>query len=407
MRQIAHVSLVVLFVGLISMPAAWNIARRDRASGTAERRPLAPRPPLKLTRENLKRFPARFEAYYNDRFGLRRTLIHWLDHAQVMWLKVSSAPTVILGKEGWVFLSEAPVLRGCQPSQPLTTRQLARWQQVLEARRDWLAARGIRYLVVLVPEKQTIYPEDLPREYRSLLTQGTRLDQLVAYLHAHSDVPVVDLREPLQQAKAHERLYHFTDAHWNERGAYVGYRCIVETLAAWFPGMDPWPRSDFEEVAASEPSGDCARLLGVDQDLREESLKLAPKRAYKTHGTTEGVPPANAWISPPFAMHQANPQLPRAVMFCDSFTFGMYPFLSQHFQRIAFFWQVFPTFDPAVVEREHPDVVIQEMVERKLQYPDMVKNQLVQVVPPDFSDEPADNICRTAWKWSTFLLGED
>jgi hypothetical protein len=171
--------------------------------------------------------------------------------------------------------------------------------------------------------------------------------------------------------------------------------------------MAPWPRSDFNEVAVSEPGGDCARLLGVDHDLGEEFLKLVPRRPYTTQGTSEGFPPAPAVISPPFAMFQANARLPRALMFCDSFTVGMFPFLAQHFQRIAFIWQVFPTFDPAAVEREHPDIVIQEMVERKLQYPDMVKHQLIEVVPPDFTPEPADNICRTAWKWSTFLLGED
>jgi hypothetical protein len=406
-RRIADVSLIVLFMGLISLPVAWNVAFPREASGDAERRQLASRPPFKLSRKYLRLFPERFEAFYNDRFGLRPTLIHWLGHAEVLWLKVSSAPTVILGKKGWLFLTEAPVTRGCQPTQPLTPGQLARWQQVLEARRDWLAQRGIRYLVVLVPEKQTIYPEDLPRKYRPVQTEGTRLDQLITHLGAHSDVPVLDLREPLRQAKTHERLYHYTDAHWNERGAYVGYRRIVETLSSWFPGMKPWPRSDFDEVAVSEPSGDCARLLGVDQDLREEFLRLAPKRPFLTQGTTEGLPPATAWISPSFAMYQANPHLPRAVMFCDSFTFSLYPFLSQHFQRIAFFWQVFPTFDPAAVEREHPDVVIQEMVERKLQYPDMVKHQLVPLVPSDFTEEPADSICRTARKWSTFLLGED
>jgi len=406
-RRFADTSLVVMFVAMICVPLTWNVLNPHAVSGRAERRELAPRPSLKLTRENLNGFAARFDAFYNDRFGLRPTLIHWLDHAEVMWLKVSSAPTVIVGKKNWLFLTEAPVLRGCQPTQPLTLHQLARWQQVLEARRDWLAQRGIRYLVVMVPEKQTIYPEELPRKYRAVQTQGTRLDQLITYLHGHSDVPVLDLREPLRQAKAHERLYHYTDAHWNERGAYVGYRHIMKALVAWFPGMEPWPRSDFSEVAASEPSGDCARLLGVDQDLHEEFLKLVPKRPFLTHGTTEGFPPGKAWITPPFAMLQADSHLPRAVMFCDSFTVSMFPFLSQHFQRIAFIWQVFPSFDAAAVEREHPDIVIQEMVERKLQYPDMVKQQLLAVVPADFTPEPADNICRTAWKWSTFLLGED
>jgi alginate O-acetyltransferase complex protein AlgJ len=405
----ADVGLVALFAALIAAPMTWNALGFRQAAGTAERRPLPPRPQLKPTSESVLLFPVRFEAFYNDHVGLRMTLIHWLDHAEVWWLKSSSAPTVIVGKNGWFFLTEAPCTKGCQPSQPLAPMQLARWKQVLEARRDWLAQRGIRYLVVFVPEKQTVYREHLPRKYRPLQTQDTRLDQLTAYLRMHTDVPVLDLREPLREAKAHDRLYHCTDAHWNARGAYVGYRGIVDRLASWFAGMEPLPRAIFKEDAENEPGGDCARLLGLDQELVEENLKLTPTPEHPllTRWTTEGFQRGPACIAPPFAMLQTAPHLPRAVMFGDSFTAGMVPFLSQHLQRIAYYSQVFPTFDVAAVEREQPDVVIQEMVERKLQYLDMVEHQLIPVIPPDFIDEPADNICRTARKWSTFLLGEN
>jgi hypothetical protein len=408
-RRFADVGLIVLFLAMLGGPVTWSALGFHRASGAAERRALAPRPRLKPTRESLLLFPARFEAFYNDHFGLRTTLIHWLDHLEVLWLKSSSSPSVIVGKKGWFFLTEAPITSSCPPSQPLTPQQLTRWRQVLEARRDWLAQRGVRYLVVMVPEKQTVYPEDLPRKYRPLQTQGTRLGQLMAYLPTHTDVPVLDLREPLWQAKARDRLYHYTDAHWNARGAYAGYRRIVDKLAFWFPGMEPWPRSVFKEEVEREPGGDCARLLGLDQELPEENLKLTPtpEHPLRTQGTTEGFPPGPSCIAPPFAMFQADPHLPRAVVFGDSFTAGMVPFLSQHFQRIAYYWQVFPTFDVAAVVREHPDIVIQEMVERKLQYPELVKQQLIPVIPDDPTPEPADNICRTGWTWSRFLLGED
>jgi hypothetical protein len=392
---------------MLSLPAAWNVANRDEDSGNAENRQLASLPPFKLSRKYLLPFPAQFEAYYNDRFGFRTTLVHWLDHAEVFWLKVSPSPQVIVGKNGWYFLTEAPVTTACQPSTPLTPRQLARWQQMLEARRDWLAWRGIRYLVVMVPEKQTIYPENLPRKYRPLQTERTRLNQLMTYLHAHTTVPVLDLREPLRQAKAHERLYHFTDAHWNDHGGYIGYRRIVEALATWFPGMEPWPRSDFDEVVEHDDGGDCALMMGLKKELSEDYENLKPRRRLRTQGTAEGFPPDPAWMAQPFAMFQADPGLPRAVMFCDSFTFSMYPFLSQHFQRIAYLWQTFPTFDTSVVEREQPDIVIQELVERKLQYPDMVQQRVITPSSTDTADEPADHLCRTVWQWSTFLQGEN
>jgi hypothetical protein len=59
-----------------------------------------------------------------------------------------------------------------------------------------------------------------------------------------------------------------------------------------------------------------------------------------------------------------NRALPRLVMFRDSFASALIPFLSEHFSRAVYLWQY--NFDPAVVESEHPDVVIEEWVGRKL-----------------------------------------
>ena len=51
-------------------------------------------------------------------------------------------------------------------------------------------------------------------------------------------------------------------------------------------------------------------------------------------------------------------------MFRDSFASRLIPYLSEHFSRILYQWQ--NDFDPELIRREHPDVVIQEMVGRHL-----------------------------------------
>ena len=54
-------------------------------------------------------------------------------------------------------------------------------------------------------------------------------------------------------------------------------------------------------------------------------------------------------------------------MFRDSYATWLIPLLSEHFSRVRYTWQY--TFDKEIVERENPDVVIQEMVERVLMEP--------------------------------------
>jgi hypothetical protein len=55
---------------------------------------------------------------------------------------------------------------------------------------------------------------------------------------------------------------------------------------------------------------------------------------------------------------------PRVVIFRDSFASALIPFLSEHFSRAVYLWQ--NNVDPQVIEDERPDVVIHELVGRRL-----------------------------------------
>src|SRR5262249_5565752 len=155
---------------------------------------------------------------------------------------------------GWLFYSGRPGDTTPPRVPPFRAEELEYWRCVLEARRDWLAARGIRYLLVIAPDKQTIYPELLPAALRP--PAASRHDQLLAHLRPHPRVNVLDWREPLRQAKAGEQVYHRTDSHWNERGAFVAYQQILAALSAWFPDLQALPRSAFQTATRPTSGGD-------------------------------------------------------------------------------------------------------------------------------------------------------
>ena len=64
---------------------------------------------------------------------------------------------------------------------------------------------------------------------------------------------------------------------------------------------------------------------------------------------------------------------PRPRVLCiiarDSFNTNLAPFLAEHFSRIVYAAGTF--FDRTLIEDEHPDVVIQEFVERVLMCADL------------------------------------
>jgi alginate O-acetyltransferase complex protein AlgJ len=356
-----------VFLIAIALPLAGMLLGLDSAFVLVENRVLAPRPELKPGRASLAEFPAGFEAYFNDQFGFRKRMIHWLNIIKVVGLGVSPSSRVVLGQNGWLFHGEL-YLDYYRSGTPFTQRKLEMWRRLLESRRDWLASRGIPYLVVFVPIKSTIYPEYMPRVYNRLRAES-RLDQLESHLKRHSTLTYLDLRAPLLAAKSARQIYYRTDTHWNNRGAQVGYARITDVLSSWFPQIEAIPRSEFREEKLAEPGRNLAQMLAMSDFYRDEfsDLKLtSPTRAHPARdaGLPGGPARKPGTGGPDIVYEHPDKKLPRAVMFRDSFATWLIPLLSEHFQRIIFSWQY--SMDRELVEREHPDVVIQELAERAL-----------------------------------------
>jgi len=190
----------------------------------------------------------------------------------------------------------------------------------------------------------------------------------------------VDLRAPLAAAKAKERLYFLTDSHWNYNGAVVGYEAIMRAVQralddqgrARLPAIAAPPRPPY--VAGKDVySGDLATMLGLPRRFREPDL--APLSKVLGEAATRcargvDVPREPALYPPaqdPQAFECATPGLPRAVVYRDSMAIPLVPLLAQNFSRSLFMSS--RRLDPALIAREQPDVVIEELVERSLNAP--------------------------------------
>jgi alginate O-acetyltransferase complex protein AlgJ len=359
MRAIEDWLLIGLFLVALVAPLIAMAIIPGQSTSSDEYRTLAPRPPLPQTLREFAKFPGRFGLYFNDHFGFRRPLIRLQALVKVKALGGSVTPQVIVGKDGWLFLDPAydPSLSQSRSEKPFTSEQLARWQQALVVRHDWLAQRGIRYLFVIVPEKQSIYPEYLPDSNR-YLQQTSRFDQLVIYLKENSDLEILDLRPPLLAAKQSRRVYFKTDTHWNARGGLVASQAIVRELAKSFPEMKPLDESDCVTVRTAMSTGDLARMMGLNGWFVEEVEGMQIRAPgfvlqVESHGTD--------WM---LVTTNRDQHLPRLLAFCDSFSMALATFLSQHFNRAVYRQQLY--FDPGQVELERPQIVMQEMAERYL-----------------------------------------
>src|SRR5207302_6354416 len=105
----------------------------------------------------------------------------------------------------------------------------------------------------------------------------SKLDQLVAYMKAHSTVQVLDLRPALIEAKKAGVLFLKTDTHWNSLGAFIGCQQLADALSHDFPAIKPLLLEAFDRRTEIGPAGDCAQFIGQANGVQEtEQLIFSP-----------------------------------------------------------------------------------------------------------------------------------
>jgi len=308
-----------------------------------ENRELAKAPQWRLNA--LRRFPADCENYVGDNFGLRPELIRWNSILKVKLLGVSPVQSVIMGKESWLFycseaLDDGNTINDFRGAIPLSRSELDGLQRKLEDNAREFERMNIPYLVVIVPNKNTVYDEFLPDSIRKF-RPATRLDQLIAHLREHSSARVLDLRDVFRRARGGHPLYWKTDSHWNTYGAYLGYAEIVRTLSARLPTLHPVSINGGQVEVKRSPLGrDLAQMLSMQDLLPEEN-----ETEFSLSATLDATPP-------------------RTLIFRhDSFGDNLYPYLRNHFQKIVNL-APFSNYKFDAIREERPAAALHVFAER-------------------------------------------
>ena len=363
-HRLADAGLIALFFLFLWLPTFDSIFHVDRAPTPNEKRLLNACPEWSLARRSPGKFLAGVDAWFSDHFGFRNRLIRLHHKWERDIFRESSFSEVVVGRDGWLFYGGRRMIDNYRGASLFTTKELVAWRQLLEARRDWLAQRGIRYLFIVAPNKESIYPEQLP-EWLAGPVATRKLDQFMAHMRAHSSVEVLDLRPALLEAKKEERAYLLTDSHWNAFGAFAAYQSILRAMGRQFPELDPLPIEAFDRLMEEKPAGDLAELLGQAHILTEgPTAKLVPKppRAPLQPKVEQVIAP-QTWTQERRPVYTEQPgQTRRIVLFRDSYANALQKYLGFHFARALYLWQ--PNWNTKVIERERPDIVVDEVLER-------------------------------------------
>lgn len=293
-------------------------------------------------------------------WGRRKLIANYADLRLALGDRVF--PNVLVGEDGWMVFTAERSMDDYQNTFELSDEQLHTITSQLAEFQSRLATRGITLLVVIAPNKTTIYPEIVPGEIDQR-SEISRLDRLTAHLQQNLPGLVLDLRPVLSEGRAARDVYYKTDTHWNDYGMFLAYQAIMRELAQERPELAPYPLEMFDLTEESPEVLDLAANTG-SVTLREPLLQIRPRFELPLQARQMDAGDRKVFTS----WMVGDDSLPRLLMYHDSFGFRLFGLLGMHFSNAVSVphYSGRSIWSTNWVEQQDPDVVIIEFAERYL-----------------------------------------
>jgi len=371
LHTINHFIITLIFISAIVIPFSIGIIEEDKTVSLIEKRELFQLPAKPQTIKAIKKFPQSFDNYYSDHFGLRNWFTKYYKLIKY-YMGDSASKNVIIGKDGWLFLNSikkngriydeyGDPVGDARNANLYSQQDLKKFAQYVVALNAWLNERGIKYMLVIAPNKHSIYFEQLP-DYITKINDKSATDQLFEYLKKYTDIPVVDLRAALIKEKDKALLYYKTGTHWTFMGGNIAQYEIMLEIEKLFPNQIQPEMTKLKNKG--QKARDLVRMIGIHSFLKEPN----PKPVFSKQACKPTRFPAGAMGRTTHTLICENQKL-NAVIFRDSFFDVLEPYFSRKFKRSTYIWEKlnYPSLKKYVA-LEKPDIVIEEWVERVLPY---------------------------------------
>lgn len=184
-------------------------------------------------------------------------------------LSDSGSPQVVVGRKGWLYFR--PALNSALGAGRMEPDEMTRLADALAAMADRLALRGTRLVLLIAPDKASVYPQYLPCY---ILPGSTGLTDRVRLLTLLKERGVLapDLFSLFQASGA--PLYLQTDTHWNARGAWLAFDALFRSAGL----NSPWQFLPEDFIIPVKAPGDLVPLYlpGV-ADAQQDWLPDLPR----------------------------------------------------------------------------------------------------------------------------------
>lgn len=211
--------------------------------------------------------------YFEDRFAFRTWMVDINSRIRADIFKTSPEDDVIIGKNGWLYYSATlDDYRGYDLS---SDRELYAMAKNIKLIQDYVEEEyGAKFVFTIAPNKNTLYPENMPSQYGCVVSNEHDAYRLKNYLE-QLDVNYVNLFSIF--ASQDEVLYLKGDSHWNKKGAVLAYNAMLDKA-----GKEHNDYSNVNsELASGLSSGDLSLMIYPVSAYKEDDYKYDREYTYK------------------------------------------------------------------------------------------------------------------------------
>ncbi len=359
------------FIGICLVPAVMTPFMKGDAS--KEKRQLAEFPSIKNDEGNLNfEFFDEFESYFSEHFAFRQQLVTADGRLKSAFTKTSADNDVIVGKDGWLYYGET--INDFLRIDTLSETEINNIANNLRIIGDYCDSKDADFIFFAALNKNTIYPENMPYNYVPSDNESN-LERLTSKLSGEDFY--FDMKSALLGLESPTALYHKTDTHWNNFGAYAAHTMLMNKLNKGSCGTGNGWYIEYDRL------GDLAAMLYPAEEAKDMQLHNDYEFKYEYTSRFRGLDDISITTSNPDS--QGN-----LLMYRDSYGEAILPYMAEMFATAEFSRAV-----PYNLQKvSEGDSVIIELVERNLC--NLLKSApVMDAVPLGIADISAEKVDST------------
>ena len=304
-------------------------------------------------------------AYFEKHIAFRPYLITADALIQSKVFASSNVSSVITGKNDFLYYTST--LDDYTGRDPLSDRDIRGIVKNLDLIRSYCKGHGVRFLFTSPPNKNSLYPENMPYYAGFIASDEKNIDRFREKV-GESEINYCDLFPLFEESE--EVLYLERDSHWTNEGALMAYNKILDSLS-----KEHDDHSLDQTVKRKDFYGDLSKMIYPSLLYPEFNIYYDTESKYTYVNEVDSVEDTHILTQ--------SDNTGSLYMYRDSFGNALIPFFASAYGN-ACFSKSLPSDLRQQFSDNAADTYIIEIVERNIDH--LIKN------PPLFPFEKVDGV---------------